>query len=128
MKIFYATLLAICFASCGGKSDSVTLELAGPDQPVAEDVQTVAVTPQGVQHAATNVAELGRSDARDLLANCTTESQIRSALLNVNAKRYRIATMSSEAVADEYLQGFLDELQMRGDTLYQTLTGIEPLN
>ena len=127
MKLFYATILAISLSACGGKSDSVTLELAGPDQPPTEDVQTAVVTPEGVDHSATNVAELGRSDAREMLASCADENQIRSALLNINAKRYRTATMASEEVADEYMRGFLDELQTRGDTLYHTLSPIDPL-
>lgn len=127
MKILYATILALCLTACGGKSDTVTLELAGPDQPKGEDIQTVVITSEGVQHNATNVAELGRSDARDMLAGCTDENQIRSALLNINAKRYRIATMASEEVADEYMRGFLDELQTRGDTLYQALSPLDTL-
>ncbi|MBO4956154.1 MAG: hypothetical protein J6C77_07130 [Muribaculaceae bacterium] len=126
------TPLCLLLAACSDHSDSVTLELT--PQSYTPEVQTQApVRPAPAKAAAApagsaaNAARLGRDDANALLANCHTTDEVRDALLDINARRSRIASLTSETVANQYLQAFLDQLEQSGDTLYTTLTPMCPL-
>lgn len=125
MKILYSTIILFILAGCGGNTDSVTLELVSA--PETQEAAPTIIPEHSISQTGTNVSRLGHDDARQLLATCTTESDIRAALLNINARRYRLATMVSDEVADEYMNGFLDELRISGDTLYNALSPLEQL-
>lgn len=119
MKTVLIAIALLCVVTaCGSdNSDTVTIELTAttPAPAAAHTSQTSSAT------QATSSAQLGRNDARHIIDTCFTEDQLQDALLIINARRYRISCMASEAAADEYIQGFMDELKERGDTLYTTL-------
>lgn len=113
---------AIIITGCSdSRPDSATYEIVVSS--TAEPTAQPSAPASRHRESATSgdAYHLGHSDALRLLDTCATQAQIQSALLDINARRYRISCMASETTADDYINGFLDGLKERGDTLYHTL-------
>lgn len=119
------SVLAAC--SGGGNDNSatydVTADVSVPVGKTADNKKSVESAPQQALYSnkdadtSSEPYKLGRDHAAKLHSRCTTESEVRDELLDVNARIYSIRCHIGEDAANDYVQGFKSYLAEVGDTL-----------